>query len=53
MRVETRMGVTLAFFMDFNWPYRNDADINISFNDVFALNGIISAFILSLAHGDK
>lgn len=21
------------FFIDFNWPYQNDADINISFND--------------------
>lgn len=35
----------LWFFMDFNWPYRNDADINISFNDVFALKAIISIFI--------
>lgn len=37
----------LWFFMDFNWPYRNDADINISFNDVFALKDIISSFIVA------
>lgn len=37
-----------GWFGDFNWPYRNDADINISFNDVFALNRIISSFLWSL-----
>lgn len=40
VRVETSNRGWLWFFMDFNWPYRNDADINISFNDVFAFRAL-------------
>jgi hypothetical protein len=38
MCVTKMKGGDFGFFMDFNWPYQNDADINISFNNVFYLS---------------